>query len=229
MQIDILERPSNTVARLTFARGEEITAEGGSMVAMSSGLDARTTTHKKGRGGIGRALKRMVGGESFFLNHYTSERDGAELFLAPALSGDMLVHDLGGGKPGLVVQGSSFLAQTKDVDLDLGWQGLKSLFSGEGLFWLRVGGRGTVILNAFGMIYPVDVNGDYIVDTGHIVAFEDSLKFKISKVGASWMSSFLGGEGFVCRFEGKGRVWCQSHSPGAFGAVLGPMLLPREQ
>jgi uncharacterized protein (AIM24 family) len=77
------------------------------------------------------------------------------------------------------------------------------------------------------MIYPIEVDGEYIVDTGHIVAFEPSLKFNISKVGESWLSSFLGGEGFVCRFKGKGTVWCQSHNPKSFGSSLGPSLKPR--
>jgi uncharacterized protein (AIM24 family) len=70
MQIEILAQPANTVAKITFEAGEEITAEGGSMVAMSAGLSIETSTHKRGKGGIGRAIKRAFAGESFFLNHY---------------------------------------------------------------------------------------------------------------------------------------------------------------
>ena len=46
------------------------------------------------------------------------------------------------------------------------------------------------------------VDGEYIVDTGHIVAFNETLNFSLSKAGKSWMSSILGGEGLVCRFQG---------------------------
>ena len=67
-----------------------------------------------------------------------------------------------------------------------------------------------------------------IVDTGHIVAFDEGLKFKLSKVGKSWTGSFLGGEGIVCRFSGKGTVWCQSHSPANLGNALGRLLKPIE-
>ncbi len=66
-----------------------------------------------------------------------------------------------------------------------------------------------------------------IVDTGHIVAFNETLDFTLSKAGKSWMSSLLGGEGLVCKFQGQGTVWCQSHNPKSFGQALGPKLKPR--
>jgi uncharacterized protein (AIM24 family) len=73
----------------------------------------------------------------------------------------------------------------------------------------------------------LDVDGEYIVDTGHIVAFERSLNFSIAKASSSLIGSFLGGEGFVCRFKGKGKVFCQTHNPGAFGSTVGSKLPPR--
>jgi uncharacterized protein (TIGR00266 family) len=136
----------------------------------------------------------------------------------------MFVKELNAEK--LIVQGGSYMASDPDIEVDFSWQGMKSMFSGEGMFWLNINGTGKVLINAYGMIYPVEVDGEYIVDTGHIVAFEPSLSFKISKAGASWMSSILGGEGLVCRFKGKGTVWCQSHNPNSFGSNIGPNLKP---
>ena len=119
------------------------------------------------------------------------------------------------------------MACDDSVNVDMNWQGLKSVFSGERLFWLNLSGAGGVVLSSFGAIYSVEVDGEYIVDTGHIVAFNETLDFKISKAGASWVSSILGGEGFVCRFQGQGTVWCQSHNGPGFGKALGPKLRPR--
>jgi uncharacterized protein (TIGR00266 family) len=226
MQIEILERPANTVAKVMLNNGEEITAEGGSMVAMAHDLVMDTTTHKRGKGGVFKGLKRMLAGENLFLNHYKSYRDDSPLYLAPNLSGDIMHKQLNGSET-LIVQGSSFLAHGPNVDMDMSWQGAKNLLSKEGLFWLKFTGQGDVLINAFGAIYPVQVKDEYIVDTGHIVAFEDTLSFKLSKVGKSWISSFAGGEGLVCRFEGTGTVWCQSHNSNSFGQALGPMLPPR--
>ena len=95
------------------------------------------------------------------------------------------------------------------------------------MFWVRCSGIGDLFLNSFGAIYEVDVRGEYTVDTGHIVAFEDSLQFRITKSNSSLAGSFFGGEGLVCRFQGQGKLYCQSHNPGSLGALLGPKLKPR--
>ena len=126
-----------------------------------------------------------------------------------------------------IVQSGSFMACTPDVDIDMGWQGFKSLLSGEKMFWLNLKGQGKAILSSFGAIYPVEVDGEYIVDSGHIVAFSETLDFTITKAGKSWLHSFLGGEGLVCKFHGTGTVWCQSHNPNSFGASLSPSLKAR--
>lgn len=225
MQIEIEQGPGNAAAHVRMTAGEHLTAEAGSMIAMSGGMSLSTTTHKRGSGSAFKALKRMLAGESFFLNHYQCAGNSGELWLATTLPGDMHVEELNGKS--LIVQGGSFVASEEGVDMDLNWQGLKTVFSGESLFWIKVSGRGKVVFNSFGAIYPLDVTNDVIVDTGHIVAFEDTLKFEISKAGKSWLHSILGGEGLVCRFSGQGRVWCQSHNPGSFGSMLGNLLKPR--
>jgi len=225
MKVDILLKPGCTVAKVVLDAGENLTAEGGSMVAMSSDMQITTTTHKKNQGGILKAMKRMLSGESLFLNHYTSGSGGGDVWLSPALIGDMQVLELRNSK--LIVQAGSYLASSDGINIDFNWQGAKSLFSGEGLFWLDINGTGTVIINSFGAIYPVEVDGEYIVDTGHIVAFDEGLTFSITKAGSSWVSSFIGGEGFVCKFKGKGTVWCQSHNPSSFGFAIGPKLKQR--
>ena len=71
MQIDVTHRPGNSAAKVSLQPGETITAEGGAMIAMSGHMQVETTTHKKGEGSILGALKRLVSGESLFLNHFT--------------------------------------------------------------------------------------------------------------------------------------------------------------
>jgi uncharacterized protein (TIGR00266 family) len=224
MKTEILCRPGNTAARLTLDPAEVVTTEGGAMIAMSGDMQIQTTTHARGKGGLLTAAKRLLGGESCLLNHYTAGAQGGELWLAPTLPGDMMDFTLGGQT--LVVQAGSYVASATTVSIDVGWQGFKNLFSGESMFWLRISGQGPVVLSSYGAIYPVEVSGDYIVDTGHIVAFEETLEFELTKAGKSWVGSFLGGEGLVCRFRGRGTVWCQSHNAPAFGRTIGPLLRP---
>lgn len=228
MDIEFINRPSSTVAKVTLGANEKCVAEGGSMVAMHGSMTINTTTHQKGKGGILKGLKRLLGGESFFLNHYQSSVENDELWLAQSLPGDMEKIDIVEGNR-IIVSGGCFVASGEDIDMDMSWQGFKSFFSGESLFWLSLTGSGPVIVSTYGTVYSVMVEDGYIVDTGHIVAYEDSLDFEITKVGGSWLTSFLGGEGFVCRFKGRGRIWCQSHNATAFGKLLGPKLRPRKQ
>lgn len=227
MDVQIMMRPGNSAARLRLGPNESVTAEAGAMIAMSGNVSIFTSTHQRGPqgGGIMAGLKRMLSGESFFLNHFTAAPPGGEVWVATTLAGDMMTYDL--RNESLIVQSGSFVACEQGIQVDLGWQGFKSLFSGESIFWLNLKGAGKTVLSSFGAIYPVEVDGEVIVDSGHIVAFNETLNFTITKAGKSWIGAMLGGEGLVCRFNGKGTVWCQSHNPRGFGSTLGPQLRPR--
>ncbi len=225
MNVKIEKGPGAASAKVTLQAGESFTAEAGAMIAMSDNLQVQTTTHKKDQRGIIKALKRMLSGESFFLNHFTAGAQAGEVYLGTTLPGDMFTYELNGDK--LIVQAGSYVASDHDVNIDFNWQGFKSLFSGESSFWLSASGKGTVILNSFGAIYPIEVDGEYVVDTGHIVAFQETLNFSIGTAGSSWINSYFGGEGLICRFKGKGTVWCQSHNESSFGFNLTPGLKPR--
>lgn len=226
MKIGIDLGPANTVARLDFSAGEKWVTEAGAMIAMSPGLEIDTSTHQKGKGGLLKGLKRMFGGESFFLNHYTANQDSS-LYLAPTMPGDIICHQLNGDR--IVAQAGSFLACDSNLDVETGWQGFKNILSGESLFWLNISGSGQVLLSSYGAIYEVDINGEYTVDTGHIVAFEETLSFNLSKAGSSWLHSVMGGEGIVCKFQGQGKLWCQSHNLSSFGHSLTPHLRPKKR
>jgi uncharacterized protein (TIGR00266 family) len=225
MDIELVHRPGNSAARIVLGAGETITAESGAMIAMSGDMGITTSTHKRGKGSVLKAVKRMFAGESIFLNHFQSPRAGAEVWLGTSLAGDMFVHTL--DQERLIVQGGSFVACESGVEINVGWEGFKNLLSGENMFWVHLQGSGKVIVNSFGAIYSQEVNGEFIVDTGHIVAFSETLNFSLSKAGSSWLHSILGGEGLVCRFKGKGTVWCQSNNTKSFGGLLGPGLKPR--
>ena len=229
MKAEILARPSNAAAKVTLTGGESCVAEGGAMIAMSGDMDVQTYINKGEKGAMGalKGIARRIAGEGIFLNHFTAASSGGEVYLATSLPGDMEAIELSGGRT-VQVQHGSFVAHSEGVKMQISWGGFKNVFSGENLIWLKLSGEGTVIVNAFGAIYPVDVDGEYIVDTGNIVAYEDSLEFNISKAGKSWVSSFVGGEGLVCRFKGTGRVWCQTHADKLFGAKLTPHLVPKK-
>ena len=110
--------------------------------------------------------KRLFGGESMFVNLFTAEQPG-ELVLTQAFPGDIECIELKGNK--LYLQPGAFIACDPGVKLGLGWAGLKMLIGGEGLFRLSVSGQGRVWFGAYGGIFTKDIEGEYIVDTGHLV------------------------------------------------------------
>jgi uncharacterized protein (TIGR00266 family) len=227
MKTTIDLKPMSAIARVELVPGETLTAQSGAMIAMSNGIQVETTTRKKGAGGgMWKAVKRMLAGESLFLNHFTAREPGF-VIVAPFLPGDIVEHPVGHGA--LIVQGSSWLASTAGVDVDGTFAGFKkALFSGESMFWVKLTGQGTALLASFGAIFPIEVDGEYVVDTGNVVAFDDTLSFDIGLASESIFGSFMGGEGFVCKFKGRGRVLCQTHQPHAFGVALRPHLKPRQ-
>ncbi len=225
MQAKIVNRPTYANVIFTLERGESIVAESGSMITMTDSISVKTISHATG-GGILRGLKRMLAGESFFNNIYRAEADNQRITIAPSLLGDVVEIDI--PPSGLVVQSGSWLAHYGDITMDTKWGGLKTLLGGEGLFMLKLTGRGRAFINAFGAVNKIDITDSFVVDTGHIVAFDGNIDFEIRRVG-NWFATFFSGEGFVCRFRGKGSVWIQTRNPVEFGRLLGSKLPPRKE
>lgn len=219
MEYEISHRPSYAQLDLELAAGESVRAEAGAMVSHGGSLDVETSAE----GGLLSSLSRSVfGGESFFQNTFTA-REATTLQLAPALTGDVTHHALDGET--LYVQSSSFLAADPSIDLETGFGGARTFFGGEGLFLLEMRGSGPAFLSSYGAIDVLEVSpGETVtVDTGHIVAFEESLEFEVNRVGGL-KSTLFSGEGLVCEFSGAGRVWTQTRSPDAFLSWLIPQL-----
>lgn len=218
MQHEILHRPSYALARILLASGEKLQAEAGAMVSMSDSIHLDTGV----RGGLLGGLKRSVlGGESFFINTFTAEQSG-EVTVAPGLPGDIEALDLAGQT--LLIQSGSFLAATPDIEIDTKWGGGRSFFSGEGLFLLKASGHGTIFVSSYGAIHAVNLAAgeQYTVDTGHMVAFDDTVQYDVGRSGG-WKTTLLSGEGLVCKLTGPGRFYMQTRSQDA----LLDWLLPR--
>jgi len=220
MHFEILYRPSYSVARVLLNRQETIQVESGAMVGMSPDLEMET----QAKGGLLKSISRsMFGGESFFMNTYTGSADGDSILLAPPLPGDIAVIELHGET--LMVQSGSYLASTDGITVDTKWSGAKTFFGSEGLIMLKVSGSGTLIVSSYGAIHPMELEAGrkYVVDTGHLVSFDEQLGFKVKKV-AGWKSTLFSGEGLVVELTGPGKFNLQSRSQDSFLAWLIPNL-----
>jgi uncharacterized protein (TIGR00266 family) len=223
MDILLEHAPAYTQATVRLKPGESIRAESGAMVAMSPELRMETSS-KTQKGGLLKGLARkMLTGESFFLNTFRAEQVPGEVRLAQANVGDMALHGLAGE---LMIQSSCFVACHPDIEIQTKVGGFKSWFGGKGFFMMKAVGTGPLLLGAFGAVAVLDLTEPFIVDTGHIVAFEPTLDFKIRRAGG-WFSTIFSGEGFVCEFNGRGKLWIQSRNASEFGSTVGRKLPPR--
>lgn len=222
--------PAFSWLRVQLDPGEEIEAEAGAMVTRTPELGMETRLNAgKGAGFFAKIvaffaalIRKFAGGETMFVNDFGGPQ-GGEVILAPSLAGHIEHRRLGAG-PGLLVQSGSYLASTEQVRTKLKWGGLRGLLGGEGLFFIHCFGSGDLFINSYGGIEAIEVDGDYIVDTGHIVAFDDTLDFEIKSAGKGFKALFLSGEGLVCRFKGRGTVFVQSRNIGGLVSWLSPYL-----
>jgi uncharacterized protein (TIGR00266 family) len=230
MRHEILHGPSFSLAVMSLERGEQIMAESGAMVSMSPTIRLEA---KMSGGGLMGALKSKIGGETLFRTTFTAESGPGEITLAPGTLGDILAMPMSGNK--LFVQPGSYLAG--ELGLNIGVQGsVRGMLSGEGLFLLTVQGSGLLLLSSCGAIHEkvLGPGVEYIVDTGHIVAFEDSVNYNLEKatgksqgVGGflkGMVQSAMSGEGFVCRYRGPGRIYMQTRQMPSFASQLIPFL-----
>ena len=199
-------KPDFSFLTVQVPASQTLKVEASAMATMSTNMVMKT----KMKGG----LSRFLGGENIFINEFTAQAGPAEIGIAPGSPGDM-DHVFMDGSSEIFLQSSAYVASSMNVDVDSKWQGFKGFFSGEGLFLLRCTGQGDLWFNTYGAMIEVPVDGNYVVDTSHVVAFTSGLEYNVESVGGL-KSLFLSGEGLVCRFHGQGKVWIQTRHPMAF-------------
>lgn len=200
--------------------GETVIAEAGAMNYMD---DHITFEAKMGDGSqpnqglFGKLLdvgKRALTGESIFMTHFSNHGSGKRRvsFAAP-FPGKIICVDLPKHQNQVLCQKDSFLCAAYGTQVSIAFQ--KKLgagfFGGEGFILQKLVGDGKAFIHAGGTVVKKELQGETIrVDTGCIVAFEESVEYDIQMAGGL-KSMIFGGEGlFLATLRGHGTVWLQS-------------------
>jgi len=207
MKYSIKHKPAYALLDIELDPGDSIQAEAGAMVYMSDDTQVQTIL---GGNLLTALMRRIFGGESLFFNVFSAKEKTAIVGLAPELAGDIIKIDV--AQTPVVIQKGSYLCSETTVQLKTRFGGWKSLFSSEGVFLLEALGSGILYLGSYGAILEIDVNGQYVLDTGHMVAFEKTLNFEVTKTGG-WKSTIFSGEGLTMQFQGQGKLWIQTRVP----------------
>lgn len=190
-------------------RGEKVLTQTGGMSWHTQDISVSTG----GTGGLGKMFKRALAGESMFQNTYEAHSDNQEIAFASSFPGDIIDVEVGRDE-GLIIQKKAFLASDVTVSTDIFFQQKlgAGLFGGEGFIMLKLYGHGTAFLEVDGSVheYTLAHGEKMIVDTGHLVAMEETCSMSVERAG-NLMSNVLGGEGlFNTTVSGPGKIYLQS-------------------
>ncbi|MES0339951.1 MAG: TIGR00266 family protein [Anaerolineales bacterium] len=192
-------------------QGEGVRAEVGTLTYMEDGIEMQTSTG----GGIFKGLKRAITGESFFITTFLNNAGGkAKVAFAAPYPGKIIpisLNDFGGR---IICQKDSFLCAAQGIEIEIAFTKRlgAGVFGGEGFILQRLEGDGMAFVHAGGTIVEKDlVAGETLrVDTGCLVAFNDSVTYDIKFIGG-FTNALFGGEGlFLATLTGPGKVYLQS-------------------
>ena len=201
-------------------RGECMMTEKGSMSWMTPNMRMETTSN----GGIGKALGRMLAGESIFQNRYTAEGGEGMIAFASSFPGTILPVEITPDRP-VIVQKSAFLAGVESVDISLFLQ--KKLgagfFGGEGFIMQKLSGKG-IVFDGYAVEYNLQPGQSLLVDTGNLAMMDATCSMDITAVkGAKNM--FFGGEGaFNTVITGPGKIVLQTMPVNSVAGALIPFM-----
>jgi uncharacterized protein (TIGR00266 family) len=200
--------------------GETVIAEAGAMNYMEDNISFEAKMgdgSQPNQGLFGKLLdvgKRALTGESIFMTHFSNHgTEKRRVSFAAPYPGKIICIDLPNHQNQVVCQKDSFLCAAYGTQVSIAFQ--KKLgagfFGGEGFILQKLLGDGKAFIHAGGTVVKKELKGETLrVDTGCIVAFEQSIEYDIQRAG-NLKSMFFGGEGlFLATLRGHGTVWLQS-------------------
>jgi len=201
------------IARIRLRPQQQLYAEAGRMIYKTTNVqwDTRMTGSTLGQKLLG-AFRRTVTGESLFVTYFWADTPG-EVGFAGTYPGRIEVLDLKAGQS-ILAQRDAFLVAQSSVQFSVAL--VKKLgagfFGGEGFILEKFTGPGEVFIHAGGDFVEFDLKAGEVlqVDSGSIVAFDESVDYDIQFVGGI-KTAIFGGEGlFLATLTGPGHVVIQS-------------------
>lgn len=201
---------------------ETVISESGAMSWMSPNMKMET-----GAGGIGKALGRMLTKEKMFQNRYTATGGEGMIAFASSFPGEIRAIEITPDHA-VIAQKSAFLASETGVDLDVVFQKKlgAGLFGGEGFIMQKLSGNGTAFIEIDGSVveYELAAGQSIIIDTGYLVAMDETCKMDIQSISGI-KNVVFGGEGlFNTVVTGPGKIMLQTMPISAVANSIIPFI-----
>lgn len=220
-----IEGDNLQVVRIKLEPGQEVIAEGGKMVYKTANVEWQTQMTGKGIGDkLFGALKRKLTGESLFVTHFKTNSPGADVGFAGDFPGRIQAFQLAPGQS-VLVQRDGFICAEASVKLDIAFTKKigAGLFGGEGFILQKLTGPGTAFIHGGGDFIEFELGpGETLqVDTGCVVAFDESVSYDVQFAGGI-ATGIFGGEGlFLATLTGPGRAIVQTMTLAKLRRELG--------
>ncbi len=202
--------------------GEKLISEVGGRTWCKGEVTTETTSG----GGAGKALGRMLTGESLFMSTYTAQGP-AEIAFTASFPGRIVGRELQAGEV-ILAQKSAFLCATAGVELAVHVnKSAKTGFAGgEGFLMQKLTGPGMVFFEIDGYCKEYDLQpGERIVcDTGVVALMDSTVTMSVETV-KGLKNKLLGGEGlFDTVLTGPGKVYLQTMTIPKLAGLIVPFL-----
>ena len=163
-----------------------------------------------------------ISSESLFLTEFCGLGEYNEIWLAPNMMGNIIIHRATNYK--LIILASAYLACSGKMSIFLGSPEIKLPHKSITLNLLSITGKGQVLLNGLGAIYSIDVDGEYWVKLDHLVGFESSLKYEVINLKGKGIGKWFQPLIFFIKFQGTGKLYCQTHQGKDWGNLIAKQL-----
>lgn len=217
-----IEGGSLPVVIISLNAGEKLISEVGGRTWSRGDVTTETTSN----GGAGKALGRMLTGESLFMSTYTANGP-AEIAFTSSFPGRIIARELGPGQS-VIAQKSAFLCASYGTQLSVYVnKGVgKGMFGGEGFLMQQITGPGIAFFEIDGYCKEYDLApGERLVcDTGVMALMDDTVTMEIQTV-KGLKNKLLGGEGlFDTVLVGPGKVHLQTMTVPKLAGLIAPFL-----
>ena len=196
MKFEIISSP-NSYLKVDFEKNEKIIIEKGCFISSTGEYEFENKVEAKS---VKNILAKFLSDKSLVYNIFKA-KENLEMLFSAKDTAEIFSLEVSNNKPIMLVASLHF-ARTDGIKIIPG--GFKNDF------YVKTEGNGILFLKAYGKIIEKNINSDkpIYVDEDAIIAFEEKLNYE--SITGGMKKLLTSGEGFLCKFSGKGKLWIQT-------------------
>ena len=196
MKFEIISSP-NSYLKVDFEKNEKIIIEKGCFISSTGEYEFENKVEAKS---VKNILAKFLSDKSLVYNVFKA-KENLEMLFSARDTAEIFSLEVSNNKPIMLVASLHF-ARTDGIKIIPG--GFKNDF------YVKTEGNGILFLKAYGKIIEKNINSDkpIYVDEDAVIAFEEKLNYE--SITGGMKKLLTSGEGFLCKFSGKGKLWIQT-------------------